>query len=194
MSEFYVDNKKFYEEIVEYKKAFYETEAVGDPTPPIPEYCGQCILNIANGFAMRPQFNGYSFKEEMIGDAIENCIQYFNRFDETKYKNPHAYYTQICYYAFIGRINEEEKKRYGKYKMFSNVLSGVDVDNMMTDENGPLINEPVYDNISEFIERFEAKEEAKRVKKKERLAAKKAESELDKLLVDEENDTGTVDS
>ncbi len=100
----YVDNKRFFAEMVAYKTA---VEKSGDDLP-IPDYLGECILKIAQGLSFRPNFINYTYREEMVSDGIENCIRYFRNFDPKKSKNPFSYFTQICYFAFIRRIAKEK--------------------------------------------------------------------------------------
>ena len=50
----------------------------------------------------------------MICDAIENCIQYIGNFNPEKSTNAFAYITQICYYAFLRRIQKEKKQVFIK--------------------------------------------------------------------------------
>jgi hypothetical protein len=114
--EHYVDNKKFYDALCVWKDKVVEAEECGDPKPPISEYIGECFLKMATGIARRPNFNNYEFKEEMIGDAIENCILYAHNFKKEG-KNPFAYFTQMMYYAFIRRIQKEKKQLFVKYKL-----------------------------------------------------------------------------
>jgi len=71
---------------------------------------------IATNVSMKPNFISYTFRDEMIGDAIENCCQYFDNFDPKRSKNPFAYFTQITWYAFLRRIHKEKKQLYAKYK------------------------------------------------------------------------------
>ena len=113
----YVDNKKFLAAIVERKELIAETEAAGDPPPKISNYLGECILKIANHLSYRPNFINYTYREEMISDGIENCLQYIDRFDPAKSSNPFAYFTQIIYYAFVRRITKEKKQQAIKEKM-----------------------------------------------------------------------------
>ena len=113
----YVDNKKFYAAIIERKKLIKESEAVGEEPPQISNYLGECILKIANHLSYRPNFINYTYREEMISDGIENCLQYIDRFDPEKSKNPFAYFTQIIYYAFVRRITKEKKQQSIKEKM-----------------------------------------------------------------------------
>ena len=107
----YVDNKAFLAAIVERKEQIKEAESVGESKPQISNYLGECILKIANHLSYRPNFINYTYKEEMISDGIENCLQYIDNFDPEKSKNPFAYFTQIIYYAFIRRIAKEKKQQ-----------------------------------------------------------------------------------
>jgi hypothetical protein len=169
----YVDNEKFYNEIVKWKAYCRDEANVGNVMPQIPEFCGKCIYDIANGYSLKPKFVNYSFRDIMISDAIEDCVKYFDKFDEHNWNNPFAYYTRICHFAFVNRINEEEKNRYATYKHFDETITLSDHKDLMVDDDNSLILDPVYDNISDFISRFEDKMEKKREKKKERLKEKK---------------------
>ena len=113
----YVDNKKFLAAIVERKVLIAESEAAGDSPPQITNYLGECILKIANHLSYRPNFINYTYREEMISDGIENCLQYIDRFDPAKSSNPFAYFTQIIYYAFVRRITKEKKQQMIKEKL-----------------------------------------------------------------------------
>ena len=96
--------------MVEYKEKVKDAEAVDDPPPKIPDYVGACLLKIANRLSTKPNFINYTFREEMVSDGIENCINYINNFDPAKSKNPFAYFTQVCWYAFIRRIGKEKRQ------------------------------------------------------------------------------------
>ena len=113
----YVDNKKFLEAIIERKQSVREAEELGEPKPQVSNYLGECILKIANHLSYRPNFINYTYKEEMISDGIENCLQYIDNFDPEKSKNPFAYFTQIIYYAFVRRIAKEKKQQKIKDKI-----------------------------------------------------------------------------
>ena len=102
----YVDNKKFHEAMVEYKEKQREAEEIGEEPPMVSNYIGSCFLKIANGLSYRPNFINYTYRQEMISDGIENCLQYIHNFDPEKSKNPFSYFTQIIYYAFIRRIQK----------------------------------------------------------------------------------------
>ena len=106
----YVDNKKFLEAMKEWKEKCREAEETGEERPQISNYVGECFLKIANGLSYRPNFINYTYKEDMISDGIENCLQYIHNFNPDKSNNPFAYFTQIIYYAFIRRIQREKKQ------------------------------------------------------------------------------------
>lgn len=184
-SNHYVDNKKLYQCIVEYKQRLRESKKNGSTPPKIPEYAGECIVLIAENMAKRYHaFARYSYNDEMASDAILNCIKYFDSFDETKYDNPHAWFTKICYNANIQRIKTEKTNQYVKYKAFESelIMSG-DYDNVV--DSGHSLDKDIYDNISSYIDDYEQKEEEKKIKRKERLQEKKMKDSLDRFLTDE---------
>ena len=109
-SEHYVNNKEFLYAIVAYKKAIVDAEEAGQPKPRITNYLGECFLKIATHLSYKPNFVNYMFKEDMICDGIENCVQYINNFNPEKSNNPFAYFTQIIHYAFLRRIQKEKKQ------------------------------------------------------------------------------------
>lgn len=165
----YVDNEKFFEAMCEYREQCLNAKDTGEETPSLPEYVGSCILLMAERLSCRPNFINYTFREEMIGDGIENCIMYASNFDPEKSKNPFAYFTQILYYAFLRRIEKEKTQLYFKYKMM-NENNGIDdfVENdSSTDivfQGSPLTIDRRM-NIYEFIDNFEQKKEKKRKKR-----------------------------
>ena len=113
----YIDNKEFYKQIVAWKKEVKAAEDTDDPMPPVTHYIGECIMKIAEHLSQKPNFANYHFKEEMIGDGIENCLMYAHNFNPRKSKNPFSYFTQIIYFAFLRRIEKEKKQAYVKLKM-----------------------------------------------------------------------------
>ena len=123
----YVNNKEFLAAIVERQEKIKEMEASGDEPPRITNYLGECILKIANHLSYRPNFINYTYREEMISDGIENCLQYIDKFNPEKSNNPFAYFTQIIYYAFIRRIQKEKKQQSIKEKLLkeSNIESRI---------------------------------------------------------------------
>ena len=116
----YVDNKLFFAEMEKWKSEIDESDEVDDLPPMVTEYMGECFYKIATHLSYRPNFINYTYREEMIGDGIENCIRYAKNFNPEKSKNPFAYFTQIIYYAFIRRITKEKKQTAIKQKIIDN--------------------------------------------------------------------------
>jgi hypothetical protein len=117
----YVNNADFLKAISEYKLQVKEAKEKGLDKPIVSNYIGECILKIANGLSYKPNFINYSYRDDMILDGIENCIQYIDNFDPSKSNNPFAYFTQIIYYAFLRRIAKEKKQAYIKGKLIQDM-------------------------------------------------------------------------
>jgi len=115
--EHYVDNKQFLEAMKDYKKLCRKAKREKKEKPPVDNYLGSCFLKIANHLSYRPNFINYTFRDDMISDGIENCLQYLDNFDPVKSKNPFAYFTQIIFYAFVRRIQKEKKQVTIKHKL-----------------------------------------------------------------------------
>ena len=116
-SEHYVNNKEFLAAIVAYKLDILEAEKLGKPKPRITNYLGECFLKIATHLSYKPNFVNYMFKDDMVCDGIENCVQYINNFNPEKSQNPFAYFTQIIHYAFLRRIQREKRQLEIKNKI-----------------------------------------------------------------------------
>jgi len=132
-SEHYVNNKEFLAAIVAYKQEISDAEHLGKPKPRITNYLGECFLKIATHLSYKPNFVNYMFKDDMICDGIENCVQYINNFNPEKSSNPFAYFTQIIHYAFLRRIQKEKKQLEIRQKIIER--SGYD-EVFVADENG----------------------------------------------------------
>jgi hypothetical protein len=116
-SEHYVNNKDFLAALIKYREDIEIAQLQDKPKPPIPRYIGECFLKIANHLSFKPNFVNYMFKEEMISDGIENCVQYIHNFNPEKSQNPFAYFTQIIHYAFLRRIQREKRQLEIKNKI-----------------------------------------------------------------------------
>ena len=167
----YVDNEKFLKEMIIYKAGFDEAKAKDELPPMISEYVGECFMKIAQRLSFRPNFINYAFKDDMISDGIENCIQYIKNFNPEKSSNPFAYFTQIIYYAFIRRIQKEKKQLYIKYKTMQSapsLLENVEVSANDSDKgyNQETMNTDQKANMYNFIKNFEDAKAAKSVAKK----------------------------
>ena len=118
-SEHYVNNKEFLLALVDFKAECKVAEENGEPRPQISNYIGECFLKIATHLSYKPNFVNYMFREDMICDGIENCVQYIGNFDPSKSSNPFAYFTQIIYYAFLRRISKEKRQLEIKNKIIT---------------------------------------------------------------------------
>ena len=145
-SEHYVNNKEFLAAIIAYKDSIALAEARGEAKPRITNYLGECFLKIATHLSYKPNFVNYMFKEDMICDGIENCVQYINNFNPDKSKNPFAYFTQIIHYAFLRRIQKEKKQLEIRQKIIEK--SGFD-EVFVADEDGKSAE---YNSIKDAIQ------------------------------------------
>ena len=118
-SEHYVNNKEFLEALIVFKAKCAAAKEAGEQRPQISNYIGECFLKIATHLSYKPNFVNYMFREDMICDGIENCVQYIENFNPEKSKNPFAYFTQIIYYAFLRRIQKEKRQLEIKNKILT---------------------------------------------------------------------------
>ena len=116
-SEHYVNNKEFLAALIKLREDREIAEIRGNEKPRIPRYIGECFLKIATHLSFKPNFVNYMFKEDMISDGIEYCVQYIHNFNPEKSQNPFAYFTQIIHYAFLRRIQKEKKQLEIKNKI-----------------------------------------------------------------------------
>ena len=115
-SKHYVNNKEFTAAIVVHNEACKVAVEKGEDKPRVTEYIGECIYKIATRLSTKPNFINHSYRDEMICDGIENCLQYINNFNPEKSQNAFAYVTQIIYFAFLRRIHKEKKQAAIKQK------------------------------------------------------------------------------
>ena len=149
----YVDNKKFLEAMIEHRDKCERAKEKGKKKPEVTNYIGECFLKIANHLSYRPNFINYTFRDDMISDGIENCLQYMDNFNPDKSKNPFAYFTQIIYYAFIRRIQKEKKQIQIKSKLIANT----GVENMMDQLQGD--DQQYQSQLLDFLQRNLKEEE-----------------------------------
>ena len=162
--EHYVNNKEFLEAMKAYKKEVNKAKREKREKPPVTDYIGSCFLKIANHLSYRPNFINYTFRDDMISDGIENCLQYLNNFNPEKSNNPFAYFTQIIYYAFIRRIQKEKKQVIIKQRMIAE--SNYDDMTLQPGEDRDFKNQ-----FTEFLKKNMPQEEPP--KKEKKLPAKK---------------------
>lgn len=169
MTKHYVDNKRLYTEMIKYINEYNHAKAEGLPPPRASNYIGECIWMIANRLSTNRNFIGYTYREEMIGDAIENCLRYIHNFDPDKSNNPFAYFTQIMYYAFLRRIDKEKKQSYIKYKSMENSIVMNTLVEMSPDDAShfqAVVVTMDYDKLANLSEKYETKQSSKKAAKK----------------------------
>lgn len=153
----YIDNDKFSEELGKWAARCRERMAI-DRTDrePMSNYLGECILLIAKNVSRKHNFVGYSFKDDMISDAVLGCIKYLYNFNpdaETKSGKVSAfnYVTTLVHNHFGARILEERKEQYLKLKSYE-LQGGDDVFGNEVDLEGPIENDILTDHKSRIAE------------------------------------------
>ena len=145
VSEHYVNNKEFLEALIVFKAKCSKAKEAGEPRPQITNYIGECFMKIATHLSYKPNFVNYMFREDMISDGIENCVQYIENFNPEKSKNPFAYFTQIIYYAFLRRIQKEKRQLEIKNKILDK--SGYEVAFHTDDKSGSSDYNTIKENV-----------------------------------------------
>lgn len=191
-SNHYVDNDKFLAAMMEFREKVLTAKAAGlkrrdEGWPVVTNYIGECFLKIAQHFSYRPNFSGYSYREEMISDAVENCLKYADNFDPEKTKNPFAYFTQITFYAFLRRIAKEKEEMIGKFKY----IQTLNIEELLSSngEDGEVVNQYLaylqeqVDNSAALADKPKSKNITTKAPKATRAkkAAKEAAAKLTEL-------------
>ena len=148
-SEHYVNNKQLLEALIVYREKVAYAKENDLEKPRITNYLGECFLKIATHLSYKPNFVNYMFRDDMISDGIENCVQYIHNFDPNKSKNPFAYFTQIIHYAFLRRIQKEKKQLEIKTKIIEK--TGYD-EVMMVDDGALTASSSDYNTIKDNIQ------------------------------------------
>lgn len=198
----YIDNEKFLLEISLYRKQYlkYKAEGSNSLPPRMSEYLGLCFYKIAENLAKTRSFFGYPYKEDMVADGYTDCIRYAHVFDPEKGNNPFAYFTQVCWFAFIRKIQKEKKQFYTICKAIENseifgLLNdhqGGDEANDITDIGGYTKESRVH--MAKFIEDFESAREKKSQKKVSKDVAEELEIDDKDLVNDLPDDDLQVES
>ena len=166
----YVNNKDFLAAMIEFRDSVIDAKKANNERPRIPHYIGESLMKIAVHLSHKPNFSGYTYKEDMISDGIENCLLYIDNFDPEKSKNPFAYFTQIIYYAFLRRIAKEKKVLYTKLK-YTEESFALNTTNSTQDGDSQeyippgKVSEWSNDYVDNFIEQFEETKRKKKINK-----------------------------
>jgi len=187
----YVNNADFSQAVVDYVSTVNKAKKDKIEIPKVPDYVAQCFLRIAEGLSHKANFIRYTYREEMVMDAVENCLKAINNYDieaatRTGKPNAFAYFTQITWYAFLRRIAKEKKQQEIKMKYIAN--SGIEdfMVNDHGDDTSGLVAEAFVDTLKTRIDKVryvdsEVKEYAK-VEKKRKKRAVSADSDLSEFL------------
>jgi hypothetical protein len=187
----YVNNKDFSNAVVEYCTVLQEAQANKKPLPIVYDYIADCFLKIAEGLSHKSNFIGYTYREEMVMDAVENClraIQNYNIEAATRTGKPNAfgYFTQIAWYAFLRRIAKEKKQQDTKLKYLSQ--SGMEdyVVSGQMDADSRQVVQGFIDTLKSRIDAVKEKDvEIKQFAKREKVRKKyqfKVDSDLSDFL------------
>jgi len=186
----YVNNADFSQAVVDYVTEVREAEKNQQPLPIVPDYIAQCFLRIAEGLSHKSNFIRYTYREEMVMDAVENCLKAINNYNletatRTGRPNAFAYFTQISWYAFLRRIAKEKKQQDVKMKYLakSGIENFVDLD--MADAAAGHVIETFVDSLRDRIERIKQTDQVyddlyKEEKKKKRTRL--ADSDLSEFM------------
>ena len=186
----YVNNADFSQAVVEYVQTVQEAKKNSQQLPIVPDYIAQCFLRIAEGLSHKSNFIRYTYREEMVMDAVENCLKAIENYDiaaatRTGKPNAFAYFTQITWYAFLRRIAKEKKQQDVKLKYLT--ASGIEnfIDNELGDEMSAQVVGAFVDTLRDRINKVrhtdaEVKELVKEEKKQRKV--KMADSNLSEFM------------
>lgn len=170
----YVNNAQFSQAIVDYVVVLNEAKKTQEPLPKVPDYVAMCFLKICEGLSHKSNFVRYSYRDEMVMDAVENCLKAVENYDieaatRTGKPNAFAYFTQISWYAFLRRIEREKKQQDIKMKYIEQ--SGIEnfLDNELGDAQSASVAAAFVDSLRNKIDEIKEKDSFwKEVVKKER--------------------------
>lgn len=154
----YVNNAEFSQSVVEYVRSARAAEAEGKPVPVVTDYIASCFLKICEGLSVKANFVRYTYREEMMMDAVENCLKAIQNYDidkatRTGKPNAFSYFTTIAWYAFLRRIEKEKKQQEIRLKYIAE--SGLE--NLMSEEEG---NEEAIRATQAFVDELRVRIDA----------------------------------
>jgi hypothetical protein len=161
----YINNKVFFQALVEYKNKVNDfNNGLLKTKPKIPEFIGQCIVLLAEKMATSGSFVNYTWRDEMVEDGIENCIRYIDNFNPEKSQNAFGYFSLIIHNAFLRRIATEKEQLYAKFKSFRTNFAAEELDHTIVRGLTP-----------DYIDQYILDYEASMARKKEKAAKRAAE-------------------
>src|SRR5210317_662429 len=173
----YVNNREFSEAVMDYAVEAHACRKADKPVPIVPDYIAKCFIRISEGLSHRPNFVRYTYREEMVMDAVENCLRAIGNYNieastRTGKPNAFSYFTQICYFAFTRRITKEKKQQDIKFR-FIEKMGIEDFVQMGMDNEGAEQTMAYVDTLRQRISTVRQKDIAiKEFAKKEKKAKK----------------------
>jgi hypothetical protein len=185
----YVNNADFSAAVVEYVKEVRKAKAKKEQLPIVTDYIAECFLKIAEGLSHKSNFIRYTYREEMVMDAVENCLKAIENYNletatRTGKPNAFAYFTQITWYAFLRRIAKEKKQQDIKLKY----LTSSGLETFIEVEGDTLANtvaQQFVDFLKDRIDKVKATDDAVKEfvkKEKRKKREQKADSDLSEFL------------
>ena len=184
----YVNNKEFSQSVVDYCTEVQKARSDGRQLPIVTNYIASCFLKIAEGLSHKSNFVRYTYREEMVMDAVENCLKAIENYNieaATRSGNPNAfaYFTQISWYAFLRRIEKEKRQQDIKLKY----ISEADVSEFIEENDGGEVQSPFVEQLRLRIDAVkdadnQFKEYAKEEKRQRKRRAVNVDSDLSDFL------------
>ena len=187
----YVNNAQFSTAVVEYCTDLQQSREKEETLPKVTDYIAQCFLKIAEGLSLKSNFVRYTYREEMVMDAVENCLKAIENYNikkatRTGKPNAFAYFTQISWYAFLRRIEREKKQQDIKMKYIDE--SGIEtfLDNELGDAQSAQVAQAFIDTLRSRIDEVKEKDNKweKVVKKERRRRTMRVDSDLSNFIID----------
>ena len=186
----YVNNADFSQAVVDYVTEVRKAQSKDKQLPIVPDYIAQCFLRIAEGLSHKSNFIRYTYREEMVMDAVENCLKAIYNYNletatRTGKPNAFAYFTQISWYAFLRRIAKEKKQQDVKIKYLakSGIENFVDLD--LADAAAGHVIETFVDSLRDRIDKVKQHDQVFDdfyQKEKKRKRTRTADSDLSEFM------------
>ena len=186
----YVNNADFSQAVVDYVTEANKARNDKVEVPKVPDYVAQCFLRIAEGLSHKSNFSRYTYREEMVMDAVENCLKAINNYNleaatRTGKPNAFAYFTQISWFAFLRRIAKEKKQQDVKLRYLekSGIENFVDLD--LADVAAGNVIETFVDGLRDRIDKIKHTDNVINTlykEEKRRKRTKHADSDLSEFL------------
>ena len=117
----YVNNTDMLNELILFRESYdkWEDTKIGDK--PLPsKIISDMLIQIATNYSSKSNFSNYTWKRDMISEAVFTCIRYLHKFDPNKYNNPFAYFTKVVHNSFIMYIKKQKKHAEIKDELYEN--------------------------------------------------------------------------